>query len=300
MPICIECRYPVPRLYHVLHSGNTGAQKPPPINRSTKPTPPNSAKKGELPARSKAKPAPAVTGGDVRLTQCSRCKRFADKYVEHDYIVLFIDLVLVKPQVYRHLLFNRLGRDDDELDPSISRLGTLLLLFDVYLTWSRIENSLPPDMTASSPIPHLPILLQYAFYLLLCASMTIAQHLTIRWLAHIVGLGARSLVEESDGQQEVEDDSPVRSTPNGISTALFVSSCMKLFPILMVVWSYNDVGGSVGRGVEWAVGMQNLEALRILLECGYLGAASLVGAGWMARWAVGRLILGFVGLEECL
>lgn len=38
-------------------------------------------------------------GGDVRLTQCPRCKRFADKYVEHDNVVLFIDLVLVKPQV---------------------------------------------------------------------------------------------------------------------------------------------------------------------------------------------------------
>jgi hypothetical protein len=35
----------------------------------------------------------------VRLTQCPRCKRFADKYVEHDFVVLFIDLVLVKPQV---------------------------------------------------------------------------------------------------------------------------------------------------------------------------------------------------------
>lgn len=38
-------------------------------------------------------------GKGVRLTQCPRCKRFADKYVEHDYVVLFIDLVLIKPQV---------------------------------------------------------------------------------------------------------------------------------------------------------------------------------------------------------
>ncbi|KAL8677749.1 MAG: hypothetical protein Q9186_005859 [Xanthomendoza sp. 1 TL-2023] len=298
MPICIECRYPVSQLYHVLHSGNTGARKPPPINRSTKPTPSHTAKKGEAPVRGKPKTAPAVIGGDVRLTQCPRCKRFADKYVEHDYIVLFIDLVLVKPQVYRHLLFNRLGRDNDELDPSITRLGTLLLLFDVYLTWSRIET-LPPHMTASSPIPHLPILLQYAFYLIFCATTTIGQHLTIRWLAQVTGLGARSIDEDKDASREVNEDAPVRSTPNGILTALFVSSCMKLFPILMVVWRYNDVAGSVGRGVEWAVAVQNLEALRILLECGYLGAATLVGAGWMVRWAVARVILGFVGLGEC-
>lgn len=300
MPICIECRYPVPRLYHVLHSGNAGSRKPPPINRSTKPGQPNASRKGDAPARSKPKPAAAVLGGDVRLTQCPQCKRFADKYVEHDYVVLFIDLVLVKPQVYRHLLFNRLGHEEDELDPSITRLGTLLLLFDVYLTWSRIE-SLPPHLTSSSPIPHLPILLQYGFYLLLCAATTASQHLMIRWLAQMTGLGARNINETDENQHDNEaNDVSGRSTGNGISTALFVSSCMKLFPILMVVWKYDDAGGSVGRGVEWAVAVQNLEALRILLECGYVGAAGLVGAGWMFKWAVARLIMGFVGLGECL
>ncbi|KAL8907187.1 MAG: hypothetical protein Q9207_001553 [Kuettlingeria erythrocarpa] len=291
MPICIECRYPISQLYHVLHSGNAGSRKPPPINRSTKPTQPDAAKNSP-PARSKPRPTTAVTGPDVRLTQCPRCKRFADKYVEHDYVVLFIDLVLVKPQVsiaparlhdwfafcrikslglighaqvYRHLLFNRLGREDDELDPSITRLGTLLLLFDVYLTWSRIERL--PHLTASSPIPHLPILLQYAFYLLFCAITTAAQHLTIRWLAGAAGLGVR--IDGVDDANKHDANESARSTPNGISTALFVSSCMKLFPILMVVWKYDDARGSVGRGVEWAVAVQNLEALRILLECGY-------------------------------
>ncbi|KAL9019701.1 MAG: hypothetical protein Q9185_003039 [Variospora sp. 1 TL-2023] len=274
----------------------------PPINRSTKPTQPNAAKQPvdlrSARSKSKGKAAPAVIGGDVRLTQCPRCKRFADKYVEHDYVVLFIDLVLVKPQVYRHLLFNRLGRNDDELDPSITRLGTLLLLFDVYLTWSRIET-LQPQLTSTSPIPHLPILLQYAFYLLLCALTTAAQHLTIRWLAGISGLGAR-IDRANSESEEAADQALARSSPNGISTALFVSSCMNLFPILMVVWKYDDAGGSVGRGVDWAVAVQNLEALRILLECGYLGAAGLVGAGWMARWAVARLTLGSVGLGGCL
>src|ERR1700744_5561753 len=41
-------------------------------------------------------------GKGVRLTQCPRCKSFADKYVEHDLVVLFIDLVLIKPQVGPH------------------------------------------------------------------------------------------------------------------------------------------------------------------------------------------------------
>jgi lipid intermediate transporter len=64
MPICIECRAPVKTLYTEYKAADDRA-----------------------------------LGRGVRLTQCWRCKRFADKYVEHDFVVLFIDLVLIKPQV---------------------------------------------------------------------------------------------------------------------------------------------------------------------------------------------------------
>lgn len=271
------------------------------------------------------------------MTQCPRCKRFADKYVEHDFVVLFIDLVLVKPQVYRHLLFNRLSRDDDELDPSITRLGTLLLLFDVYLTWSHIE-SFPPSFTENSPVPTLPVLFQYGFYFFLCAFTTLSQHLTIRWLAVVWKLGATAKDEHNNESNPNANSNgntiaplpapPKKLSPNSISTALFVSSCMSLFPILMVVWKYGDTpeatiltsttesplnsssitnvfgflstqGGGVDwvrRGVAWAVAVQNMEALRILLGCGYMTALGLVAVGGAVRWVVRSVILGAVGL----
>jgi hypothetical protein len=96
MPICIECRHPVKTLWREGAGDKSG-------------------------------------GHNIRLTVCKNCGRFCDKYVEHDFVVLFIDLVLIKPQVYRHLLHNTLMRDEDEFAPSIIRLGVLLLLFDVYL-----------------------------------------------------------------------------------------------------------------------------------------------------------------------
>ena len=86
------------------------------------------------------------------------------------------------------------------------------------------------------------------------------------------------------------------SRSNAVSTALFVSSCMKLFPILMVVWRYDDAGGQVAKGVSWAVALQNLEALRILLGCSYLAAGVLVAAGSLAQIAVERFVLNLVGL----
>ena len=74
MPICIHCRLPLPTLYTTYSRADDSS-----------------------------------LGKGVLLTLCPRCKRFADKYVEHDFVVLFVDLVLIKPEVYRHLLFNRLG-----------------------------------------------------------------------------------------------------------------------------------------------------------------------------------------------
>lgn len=113
MPICIECHYPVSQLYHVSHSSNAS-------NTRTHPSPglpglrAKAAESGTGAATSKLSDTGGAIakgsgrkegggGGDVRLTQCPRCKRFADKYVEHDFVVLFIDLVLVKPQVRSRL-----------------------------------------------------------------------------------------------------------------------------------------------------------------------------------------------------
>jgi Arv1-like family len=74
------------------------------------------------------------TSSDPVISQCPprssqpSCRAPADPYVEHDAFVVALDLVLLKPEVYRHLLFNRgtpprkveetatpRGQDDDGL-----------------------------------------------------------------------------------------------------------------------------------------------------------------------------------------
>ncbi|EER45572.1 conserved hypothetical protein [Histoplasma capsulatum var. duboisii H88] len=274
MPICIECCCPVSHLY-----------------------------------TSYSKADDRSLGKGVRLTQCPRCKRFADKYVEHDFVVLFIDLVLIKPQVYRHLLFNRLGRSDDKFDRSIIRLGTLILLFDVYLSWARAEKS---DSLSATPLATAPIVVQYIFFLTLNTFATIAHHLTVRLLASflvprpqptttstndahngdiippsptttpIPPLNSTNLQSQPQNQTFATNTTsnngdlppqspsvhpnhfpsnnlpappppirrlstsplqvnpmppPCTACPNSISTALLVSSCTKLFPLLLVIWN---------------------------------------------------------------
>ncbi|CAI7597966.1 unnamed protein product [Penicillium viridicatum] len=442
MPICIECSYPVSHLYSAYSRADDRSQ-----------------------------------GKGVRLTQCPRCQRFADKYVEYDFVVLFIDLVLIKPQVYRHLLFNRLGRDDNQFDRSIIRLGVLLLLFDVYLTWARIEKD--PSL-ATTFLSRAPIIVQYLFFLSLNAAATLAHHLTVRLLVSLLvpksrrysgpdsGSNANTNISTkstgdatpfpsgpptptmhsspsgvptishaqnpssppatllSPTHSEVTSPTdhspppqgpsmgppprpapplrrtstaplqniqplppPTAASPAAISTALLVSSCAKLFPILLVIWG-SDGNGSLSDVPEnsqtaaqilpstqaatmpsavhqsllatatktpsllsakaaisssplasvpsssflesWLAAtasmlrastptsylsglfdllasllslgvvdthlvlLSNIEALYILLGCGYLRAVAVAVAGQIARWAVQRVILGAVGV----
>ncbi|KAJ5569605.1 Arv1 protein [Penicillium hispanicum] len=435
MPICIECSYPVSHLYSAYSRADDRSQ-----------------------------------GKGVRLTQCPRCQRFADKYVEYDFVVIFIDLVLIKPQVYRHLLFNRLGRDDNRFDRSIIRLGVLLLLFDVYLTWARLEKD--PSLAAAF-ISRAPIVVQYLFFLTLNAAATLAHHLTVRLVASILvpkshrygtsestnsttnshattdagtatatstgehtaafrsspptptirpSPSSQSVTTQSQTQTHTHTQQPdigvpqQRLTPNpgpagdtsspdpssipfraplpvpqqrprpalrrtstaplqnirplppptaasptAISTALLVSSCAKLFPILLVIWgadgggaqesaethspthaapTFRKAGAARGGGALYSsslleswlaagevflrpylpttyltwlfdllasllslgvvdthlVLLSNIEALYILLGCGYLRAVAVAVAGQIARWAVQRVILGAVGI----
>ncbi|PCG94706.1 Arv1 protein [Penicillium occitanis (nom. inval.)] len=362
------------------------------------------------------------------------------------------------------------GGDDKAFDRSIIRLGVLLLLFDVYLTWARIEKS---STLASTPLSTAPIIVQYLFFLTLNASATLAHHLVVRLGASIISKRsqqASSLAAGADanetpstptvatsfisasanvsrspssldmqglhpsasasaystgsastssygasywppdpsspppppppgqqGQQGLQTQlrrvstSPAQFQPlpppsppsaNAVSTALFVSSCPKLFPILMVIWGSKEVpvpeGGSsmadspavtmlhktfatatatvssavsvpsvsavlaqtdtaitttgttassasffspfgnpfaslatltsafnlpslmsflsLGTASTHLVLLNNIEALYILLDCGYLRAVALAVAGQLARWVVEKLVLGVFGI----
>jgi hypothetical protein len=44
--------------------------------------------------------------GNIRLAICAACNCVADKYVEYETVLLFLEVLLLRPQVYRHVLYN--------------------------------------------------------------------------------------------------------------------------------------------------------------------------------------------------
>ncbi|CAG9311482.1 ARV1 [Blepharisma stoltei] len=59
--------------------------------------------------------------GNIALFQCEACGKVADKYVEYEFTLVFLNLILCKSQVYRHIIFN--------IDWSTSTYDILKILF---------------------------------------------------------------------------------------------------------------------------------------------------------------------------
>jgi hypothetical protein len=48
-----------------------------------------------------------ISDQNIRLTRCRNCGLVVDKYVEFESTLVFIDIILLRTQAYRHILFNR-------------------------------------------------------------------------------------------------------------------------------------------------------------------------------------------------
>jgi hypothetical protein len=125
----------------------------------------------------------------------------------------------------------------------------------------------------SNTLASQPILLQYLFFLALCAIETASFHIPIRTLLSF------------QFPRPIAAVIPHYPHKALISTALLVSSFTKLFPLLLLVWNY-DLPSSAS-AVSWAVIINNVAALEILLDCGYVRAALLAAVGAICRAGVG-------------
>ncbi|KAG0012756.1 sterol homeostasis protein [Entomortierella chlamydospora] len=200
--------------------------------------------------------------GNIRLTYCEHCKKLADKYVEHDFVIIFVDMMLHKKPVYRHLLFNRLPYRDTGIDPNVFKLGVLLILFDVYIKWFRLEQEATViDVSFSQHA----LVFQYLYILFLCIIEFLSFHFGVRLIVSLWYGGRYAILKY-----------------NYITTTLIISSFAKMLLILMVIWDYTELEHS-WHLVNFIVLTSNIEALSVFLDTGYLSTTLVIFFGLACR-----------------
>ncbi|TFK73255.1 Arv1-domain-containing protein [Pluteus cervinus] len=247
---------------------------------------------------------------NLRLEQCPKCYAFADPYVEHDDLILILDLILFKRGVYRHLLYNRgtppfyAERKNvnngvnvkDEVKPRIQsqwarilRIGSMLVLVDAFIRWSHINPAQPHEVSPWTQTN----LVSFTRVLLACIAETIAFHGGIIVACYIV---SSILTKILPSRQKGHPLSPkVHFKFSLIPLALFYSSLTKLFLLFsLTIWRPTSAPATSAHAQSVVIWdnplfmriVQNLERDNISRE-------------WMIRNALGGMSAGF-GLRVIL
>ncbi|GAV77855.1 Arv1 domain-containing protein, partial [Cephalotus follicularis] len=70
--------------------------------------------------------------GNICLIKCENCKSVADEYIECEFMILLIDLILHKPKAYRHLLYNVLHQDTLDVEMLVDVFFGNFLVFCMF------------------------------------------------------------------------------------------------------------------------------------------------------------------------
>lgn len=216
--------------------------------------------------------------GHIELAECKNCGSIVDPYVEFDNILLFIDLLLLKQGSYRHIVYNVLQEELRAATPYVEaqslldwsahyrnvcywiqrygwpcRVWTVMLAFEVYLTWVTAEYRHAHNQ-ASNTIENLVFnwspLHQYVYFLVYCVVDMIALQLLLRvFLIH--GFWR----EKPQYAQSI------------ISYAILLSFGVKIFPILMLIWPYDNLLSM--KIIKSIANIYLLESLRTVTQLPY-------------------------------
>lgn len=94
------------------------------------------------------------SAGNIRLTRCEQCGNVSDKYIEYEFILVAIDLILHRKQAFRHLLYNR---QEFESSSSIRFIVIGVLVVNCVLKLSLLHRTVYRNVFRLKPAVHLAI-----------------------------------------------------------------------------------------------------------------------------------------------
>ncbi|XP_056859107.1 protein ARV 1 [Raphanus sativus] len=194
--------------------------------------------------------------GNIRLMKCGNCKEVADEYIECERMIIFIDLVLHRPKVYRHVLFNEINQETVNIQHLLWKLVFAYLLLDSYrslLLRKTHEQSSLVLMTVKVLVDVLSTNLAFLF------SFAIA---------------AKGLLNEVSRKRE-------------IIFGILISSYFKIFLLAMLVWEFPV---SVIFIIDILVLTSNSMALKVMTESTTSRCIAVCLIAHTVRFLVGQIL----------
>jgi lipid intermediate transporter len=153
-------------------------------------------------------------------------------------VLLFLDMVLHKPAVYRHLLFNRVVCKS-KYRRELAKLTFVLIMFEVYVKWMRYQNGNISNHLITTCYLFGASLLELLAFIF-----------SVFFFAKVFYTGKEPIGLES------------------CALALLISSFGKFVHLLMVIWNYYDQMEYI-----WLININiltcNAEALSVLFNSSY-------------------------------
>ncbi|XP_065833210.1 protein ARV1-like [Oscarella lobularis] len=104
-------------------------------------------------------------GGAIRLLRCAKCGANVDKYVEYDFVMLLLDVLLHKVQAFRHLLSNRRINSSSHL-----KFWAVSILCTAYVKYIPLKMQQKPSVLVkfifSNGMPEFDFCLAICFTIL--------------------------------------------------------------------------------------------------------------------------------------
>jgi len=205
--------------------------------------------------------------GNIRLTHCDNCHRVADKYVEYDFIIIFLDLILHRSQVYRHILFNRTEYCDNGISIQYLKVFIVYLFFECYAKWNQLQEEIVQ--------PYVHILIVFAVtleFLVYLFSIMVGVHLT-----------AKPSIGTNYGIIKY----------NYIIMAIILASFGKGFTFLMMIWEYNHTFSIFSAVIDIFVLTSNTLVLKVFLNSTTIKAMSLIALSFGVKTAFHFIFIYF-------
>ena len=240
----------------------------------------------------------------IKLSVCPECNKIADKYIEYDSVILFLDILLLKRRAYKHLAYN-LTEMEMEIGSStnfhindntnfkffhtyrkLMKLIFMILSFEVYLTWANEEKLLIHSQLINL-IFNQSVVYQYLFFIIKSSLENLILNLSLQL---ILRLGYKWGQGPQKINGNIRDKELFGYKTSVLLVTTMVSGSIRLFPILMFIWPYDNI--SITNPLINLIAFINIvEALRVVTSLGYVELILSLAFSIVIRNIVSKLLL---------